>query len=98
MFAPLMAKPQSKTASDARGKPAPRQPTSLGYRHGEDGLRLPRLPGPIQAKLAIGSLHDPLEDEADRVAEQVVRTATPEVAPASAPVKISRKCAACEQV
>jgi hypothetical protein len=50
----------------------------------------------LWAKLAIGAVNDPLEQEADRVAEQVTQMTAAEVAPISAPAKISRKCAACE--
>jgi Domain of unknown function (DUF4157) len=35
------------------------------------------LPGAIQAKLAVGQVNDPLEHEADRVADQVVRMPAP---------------------
>ena len=59
--------------------------------------RVPLLLGPIQAKLAVGSLSDPLEDEADRVADQVMRMPSPEIAPTAGPPQISRKCAACEE-
>ena len=52
---------------------------------------------PIQAKLEVGAVNDPLEHEADRVADQVMRMPAPEVFAASAPPQISRKCAACEE-
>ena len=39
---------------------------------------LPRLP--IQAKLKVGAVDDPLEHEADRVADQVMRMPAREVA------------------
>ena len=48
----------------------------------------------LQCKLVVGQANDPLEHEADRVAEQVVRM--PAGAIATAPPQISRKCAACE--
>ena len=38
-----------------------------------------RLPWPIQAKLEVGAVDDPLEREADRVAEQVIRMPEPKV-------------------
>ncbi len=41
---------------------------------------LPMLPWPIQAKLEVGSVDDPLEREADRVAEQVMRMPEPRAA------------------
>jgi Domain of unknown function (DUF4157)/LysM domain len=57
------------------------------------------LPGILQAKLAVGQINDPLEHEADRVADQVMRMPAPEAGPTltSAPPQISRKCEACEE-
>ena len=57
---------------------------------------LPMLPWPIQAKLEVGSVDDPLEREADRVAEQVMRMPEPRAA-ASATMSdaapgVQRKC------
>ena len=57
----------------------------------------PRLPEPIQTKLKVGSVDDPLEDEADRVVEQVMRMPSPESALTSAAPQVSRKCAECEE-
>jgi hypothetical protein len=54
-----------------------------GTGDGEDGRPTParrdftQLPWPIQAKLEVGAVDDPLEREADRVAEQVMRTPEP---------------------
>ena len=53
----------------------------------------PCLPGPIQAKLKVGAVDDPLEHEADRIADQVMGMP----APTSAPPQVSRKCDACEE-
>lgn len=51
----------------------------------------------IQRKLVVGQTNDPLEHEADRVADQVIRMpASPKIEPAAAPPQISRKCTACE--
>ncbi len=52
--------------------------------------------GAIQAKLAVGAVDDPLEHEADRVADHVMRMPHPALAISAAPPQISRKCAACE--
>src|SRR5882724_5394182 len=57
----------------------------------------PCLPGPIQAKLKIGAVDDPLEHEADRAADQVMRMPGPEFSVAAATFQIGRKCAACEE-
>ena len=51
----------------------------------------------LQAKLKVGSVNDPLEHEADRVADQVMRMPAPGAALTSAPPQFSRKCAACEE-
>jgi hypothetical protein len=48
------------------------------------------LPGFLQRKLAIGEVNDPLEHEADRVADQVMRMPAPELAANSVPPRISR--------
>ena len=55
----------------------------------------PRLP--IQAKLKVGAVDDPLEHEADRVADHVMRMPAPASGLSSAPPQVSRKCAACEE-
>ena len=53
--------------------------------------------GPIQAKLKIGAVSDPLEHEADHVVDRVMRMPAPEVSVAAAPRHVSRKCADCEE-
>jgi hypothetical protein len=45
--------------------------------NGISGQRPPALRWPIQAKLQLGAVNDPLEHEADRVADRVVRIADP---------------------
>ena len=55
------------------------------------------LPGAIQAKLVVGSVADPLEHEADRVADQVMRMADPDLSRRPSALQISRKCDACEE-
>jgi hypothetical protein len=51
----------------------------------------------VQRKLGIGGVTDPLEQEADRVADQVMRMPAPAASIAAAPPQISRKCAACAE-
>jgi hypothetical protein len=53
--------------------------------------------GALQAKLSVGAVDDPLEHEADRVADQVMRMPDPALTVQSAPPQISRKCAACAE-
>jgi Domain of unknown function (DUF4157) len=59
-------------------------------------LTAPPLPGGIQAKLAVGPVDDPLEHEADRVADQVVRMPDPGLSLPSTAAQINRKCSGCE--
>src|SRR5438874_5988429 len=54
-------------------------------------------PARMQAKLAVGPAGDRFEQEADRVAESVMRMPYPGMSVAAAPLQISRKCAVCER-
>jgi hypothetical protein len=58
-------------------------------RHGAAGMF-------IQPKLIVGAINDPLEHEADRVADQVMRIPDRELSVGAAPMQLNRKCAACE--
>lgn len=53
-------------------------------------------PGTMQQKLSIGSVDDPLEQEADAMAERVMRMPDTMPSISMAPEQISPKCAACE--
>src|SRR6185312_431243 len=70
---------------------------SFTLKWGGSKAPVPAAPaGPPQYKLAVGSTTDPLEAEADRVADDVMRMPDPAVTnPAGASV-VQRKCAACE--
>jgi hypothetical protein len=48
---------------------------------------------PSQAKLTVGAVDDPLEHEADRIADQVIRMPGVSLVPS----RLSRKCTACEE-
>ncbi|MEA2900088.1 MAG: hypothetical protein QOJ84_5703 [Bradyrhizobium sp.] len=50
----------------------------------------------MQTNLKVGAVDDPLEHEADRVADQVMRMPAPAISAAASP-QVSRKCAECEQ-
>jgi Domain of unknown function (DUF4157) len=57
----------------------------------------PQLRDALQPKFAVGQVNDPLEHDADRVADEVLHTpANPIVAVTAAP-QVTRKCAQCEQ-
>ncbi|MBL8893245.1 MAG: DUF4157 domain-containing protein [Rhizobiales bacterium] len=47
--------------------------------------------------MRIGPVDDPLEREADRVADQVVRLSDPMISASTTPPQISRKCATCAE-
>jgi hypothetical protein len=53
--------------------------------------------GTLQRKLVVGRIDDPLEHEADRIANGVMRTPELRVSNAAAVPPLSRKCAACEE-
>src|SRR5664279_3288066 len=56
------------------------------------------LQGIIQPKLEIGAVNDPLEREADRVAEQVMRMPDPSISTAARGGQVlQRKCAECKE-
>jgi Domain of unknown function (DUF4157) len=59
--------------------------------------RLRQIPPRIQAKLEIGPVDDPLEREADAVADKVMRMTDIDRALSRAPPQVSRKCPACEE-
>jgi len=61
-------------------------------------LRMLSLPRPaVQAKLTINQPGDAYEQEADRVADHVMRMSDADIAVSRAPAQVSRKCAACEK-
>jgi hypothetical protein len=72
----------------------PEQPKRLEAR---SWLGASRLPGIIQAKLVVGEVNDPLEHEADRVANQVMGMAEATAPARPTPTAIQMKCAGCEE-
>jgi hypothetical protein len=51
--------------------------------------------GAVRTKLVVGSVNDPLEHEADRMADQVTRMSAP--SPTATGETLQRKCTACEE-
>jgi hypothetical protein len=51
----------------------------------------------LQATLQIGAANDPLEHEADQVAESIMRMAAPSTSIDAGPPSLRRKCDACEE-
>lgn len=82
------AKPQATLASAARG--ALQRKCNCGSSKSSSEGRDDELPSPfLQRKLAIGASNDPLEQEADRIADQVMATPTHQ-AVSGAPPRIQR--------
>ncbi len=71
-------------------------PERAGRLQPSHALNATPLPAAIQAKLVVGSVDDPLEHEADRVADQVMRMPEPDLPIGASPPQMSRKCAAYE--
>jgi hypothetical protein len=55
------------------------------------------MPASIQPKLSIGSADDPLEHEADSMADKVMRMQMPDPINFSSSTALYRKCAHCEE-
>src|ERR1700676_761415 len=73
-------------------------PTLASSRYSSHSFSTIDVQAPVlQAKLQIGAADDPLEQEADRVAEQVTRMPEADVAITTASPHLARKCAACEE-
>jgi hypothetical protein len=60
-------------------------------------LDAPPVSGIIQPKLVVGEANGLLEQEADRIAEQVMRTPDPELSGIRVHPQVSRRCSACEK-
>ncbi|MBK5124369.1 hypothetical protein IQ288_31530 [Burkholderia sp. R-69980] len=91
-----LARSALRTALDFRTTPVFPPETQHGDQPGSP-VPAPTLIDETQPKLAIGPVDDPLEREADTIAEQVMRTPAPALTVTSAPLQTSRKCAACDQ-
>jgi outer membrane protein OmpA-like peptidoglycan-associated protein len=90
-----LASPKAKPASPATPAPMQRPRGPVGN---QAALRqLSRAPLGLQPKLEIGAVDDPLEREADEVADKVMRMPDPALTLSSTPPQVSRKCAACEE-
>ena len=57
----------------------------------------PPLLGAMQPKLTVGQVNDALEQEADHIADQVLRMPGSDLSIRTAPPQLSRKCRACEE-
>src|SRR4051812_5330059 len=89
MFSPPIKAPKAKNASRTVPTHAPKLPQYVAVPRWPGGSlsipayapdRLSRLEAPSpfwQPKLAIGPVNDPLEREADRIADEVLRTTGP---------------------
>lgn len=74
------------------------QPFTLGQRLGNQGLGQLLRSRRLQAKLTVSNPNDVYEQEADRVADQVMRMADPQHRPVSnTALSLQRKCNSCEE-
>jgi hypothetical protein len=60
-------------------------------------ISVPAAAPRLQPKLTLGAVNDPLEREADRVAEQIMRMPSALPSLSGAPRNVSRKCATCAE-
>jgi len=100
MFASKTAAARAKADRAAPARQPASGPTLRRAIGNQSTLRRAALrlgPATIQRQLAIGRTDDPLEHEADRAADQVMRMPEPDAVPGGAPQQVSRKCAACEE-
>lgn len=86
MFAHKAARPEPKPRAEPTGSLTLRRPAAVGA-----------SPGVLQRKLAVGSVDERAEREADTVADRVMRSAGPIPPISPAQLQLSRKCSACEQ-
>ena len=93
-FAPRTTRAASRTKPDI-GRSASMDRRPAGFIGNQAMLRSLRAAPPgVQPKLEIGAVDDPLEREADAVADKVMRM--PDPAAAVSEQQVRRKCAACE--
>ena len=97
----LMAKstaPTERSSDLSLRRPSPTHGPAIGNQAALRALHRRAAQAPfIQRKLEVGATNDPLEHEADRVADRVMRMPDPGIAISPAPLQLSRKCAACEE-
>ena len=93
-----MLQPAQQLAVEGARDTAPKAVTR-GPRASQIGnqAQLRRLETKTAASLHVGAVDDPLEREADAVADRVMRMPEPGIALARAPLQVSRKCAECEE-
>ena len=93
-----LASPQRDSRESQRNRQPATQQAVIPYSGNQTALRrLSRIAPRIQYRLEIGAVDDPLEAEADRVADHVMRMPDPAISVVPAAPQISRKCAACEE-
>src|SRR5690349_8588865 len=83
------AAPSKSSSSEHAGRSKPETPASEPESSATWQM-LAMRPAGVQAKLAVSQPDDPFEQEADRVADRVMRMEAPGVT-------VQRKCAGCEE-
>jgi hypothetical protein len=87
----------AEAAKPDSGRASPTAPRPAGLGNQAALRRLSAPPPRPQPKLTIGAVDDPLEREADAVADAVMGMPYPAPTVSAAPAQVSRKCAACEE-
>lgn len=88
--------PPKRVTDVAAARRRPARVPAVGNQAALRALRSPHAPV-IQRKLAIGATNDPLEHEADRAADRVMRMPDPSIAGSPAPLQVSRNSASYEE-
>jgi hypothetical protein len=89
-----VSRDRSQPAMSPAGRPRAAGPDAL-LGNQAHLRRLSPAPVALQARLTVGAVDDPLEREADAVADQVMRMPAHAIVPSATP-RVSRKCASCE--
>jgi len=97
MSTPAATRASRETDRERTCSPLPK-PVIHAFSGNQAALRrISRTSPHLQAKLEIGAVNDPLEAEADRVADHVMRMPEPVAHPADSSGVVQRKCAECEE-
>ncbi|HEY5054787.1 MAG TPA: DUF4157 domain-containing protein [Acidobacteriaceae bacterium] len=92
-----MSKPKGKSPFVANTRTLPQRSALAADKDRGLGNQATLRLQAVQCKLAIGRTDDPLEHEADRVADQVMRTPDTALSTTPSGPRIQRKCASCEE-
>ncbi len=98
MFAAKITRPSTHRETSLKGKliDSTRLPSTNASRFPAPAALPAIRPRLLQTKLKVGSVDDPLEHQADRIADRIMRD-RPVAPPSTTVPRLQRKCAACEK-